>query len=324
MRFGVAGLGNHAINRVMPVIADSGHEISAIYSRNIDKARKEAQKYNSKPFDNFETFIEQGEYEAIYIASPNFLHYGQTKAALSSGRHVLLEKQMTLDTDQARELLSLASEKGLKLAIGFHMRFHPAVNELKRMVSSEELGDISYMNGMWCSLSTRTYDDPDNKWWREEEKVGGGAVMGTGVHVMDTMNYILGAYPDRISAFRNPTGEVIERTEHVTMQYGSIIADIIASRDMKYPMNNLTIYGTKGTVVATNLFSTAVETSIIKDGRKLKDFKGANPYREEIRAFVSLVQKGESNIATGKDGYEVVRMVNYAFEADRDSKVIQL
>lgn len=324
MRFGVAGLGNHAINRVMPVIADSGHEISAIYSRNIDKARKEAQKYNSKPFDNFETFIEQGEYEAIYIASPNFLHYEQTKAALNSGRHVLLEKQMTLDTDQARELLSLASEKGLKLAIGFHMRFHPAVNELKRMVSSGELGDISYMNGMWCSLSTRTYDDPDNKWWREEEKVGGGAVMGTGVHVMDTMNYILGAYPDRISAFRNPTGEVIERTEHVTMQYGSLIADVIASRDMKYPMNNLTIFGTKGTVVATNLFSTAVETSIIKDGRKLKDFKGANPYREEVRAFVSLVQKGESTIATGKDGYEVVRMVNYAFEADRDSKVVQL
>lgn len=324
MKFGVAGLGNHAINRVMPVMSDSGNRITAIYSRNIDKARKEGQKYSAQPFDSFESFLENGEFDAVYIASPNFLHYEQTKAALLSGRHVLLEKQMTLQISEAKELVDLANEKGLKLAIGFHMRFHPAVYEIKQIVESGELGSISYILGMFVVLSGRNYQDSDTKWWTEDEKVGGGAVMATGVHIIDTLNYILGRYPDRITAFRNPRNEVIERTEHVTLQYGETIADAVASREVKYSTNDLSIYGSNGTLVATNFFSTKiVECSLFRDGRKVKEYKGLNPFREEIRAFVSMVEKGESTIATGKDGYEVVRIVNYAFDSDRDNTVVQ-
>lgn len=320
MKFGVVGLGNHAINRVMPVIADSGNQITAIYSRNIDKARKEGLKYQSRGFDNLESFLENGDFEAVYIASPNFLHYSQAKAALLSGRHVLLEKQMTLNTEESQELVELAAGRSLALAIGFHMRFHPAVDDLKRIIQSGELGDIAYISGMWASLSTRSYDDPDHKWWREDEKVGGGSVMGTGVHVIDTMNYILGRLPDRITAFREPKGEVIETTEHVTMQYGHTMVDAISSRDFKYPMNNLTIYGSGGTVVLTNLFSTSVEASLIRDGKKVKDYRGVNPYREEIRAFAKLAEGKESTIATGIDGLEVVRIVNLAYESDLRNK----
>ena len=324
MKFGVVGLGNHAINRVMPVIADSGNEISAVYSRNIDKARKEGMKYHAKPFDNLESFLENGEFEAVYIASPNFLHYSQARAALQSGRHVLLEKQMTLNVEEAEELVQLAKEKNLALALGFHMRFHPAVHDVKKMIEDNELGEIAHITGMWVSLSGRTYDNPDNKWWREEDKVGGGSVMGTGVHIIDTLNYLLGRLPDRLTAFREPSGEIIEYTEHIMMQYSGIIADAISSRKVKYPMNNLTVYGTKGTVVVTNAFSTSVEASLIRDGRKLKDYKGTNLYREEVRAFVNLVQKGESIIASGKDGYDVVRIVHQAFISDRDGKTVEL
>ena len=317
-------MGNHAINRVMPVFREAGQTISAVYSRNIDKARKEGMKYNAKPFDDLETFFDNGEFEAVYIASPNFLHYDQAKLALQKGKHVLLEKQMTLKTEEAEELVKLAGEKNLRLAIGFHMRFHPAIREARRIIQGGELGEVSYITGMWASLSARSYDNPDNKWWREDDKVGGGAVMGTGVHVMDTINYILGKYPDRLSSFRNPSGKVIEYTEHVTLQYGPTIVDIVASREMKSPMNNLTIYGTEGTLVATGVFSTSVESSLLRDGRKLKDFKGVNVYREEIKAFVDLVQGKESHIATAKDGAEVVRLVNLAFEADRDSSAFKL
>ena len=324
MNFGIAGLGNHAINRVMPVFREAGHSISAVYSRNIDKARKEGMKYNARPFDDLDSFFENGEFEAVYIASPNFLHYGQTKMALQKGKHVLLEKQMTLKTEEADELVKLAEEKHLTLAIGFHMRFHPAIREIQRILKAGELGEVSYITGMWASLSARSYKNPDNKWWREDEKVGGGAVMGTGVHVMDTINYILGKHPDRLSSFRNPSGKVIEHTEHVTLQYGPTIVDIIASREMKSPMNNLTLYGTEGTLVATGVFSTSVESALLRDGKKIRDFRGINVYREEIKAFADLVQGRESHIATGKDGAEVVRIVNLAFEADRDCNAFRL
>lgn len=324
MRFGIIGLGNHAINRVMPAMSEAGHRITAVYSRNIDKARKEGLRYQAQAFDDLEALLEFDKIDALYIASPNFLHYSQAKAALESGRHVLLEKQMTLEEAEAEELVEIAKANRLKLAIGFHMRFHPAIAEVRRIVQNGELGDVAYISGMWAALSARSYEHPDNKWWREDEKVGGGSVMGTGVHVMDTLNYIMGKAPERISSFRNPRGEVIEETEHVTVEYSGTIADIISSRAIKYPMNNITIYGNKGTLVATGLFSTSVETTLLKDGKRIREFHGVNMYREELKAFASLVETGKSHIATGEDGLEVVRMVHKAYLSDKEGMNLTL
>lgn len=324
MKFGIAGLGNHAINRVNPAIKASGNQITSIYSRNIDKARKEGMKYNSKPFDNYEAMLESGDFDSIYIASPNFLHYPQTKAALLKGKHVLLEKQMTLKSEEARELVNLAEEKKLKLAIGFHLRFHPAVNDVKKILSEGQLGDISYISGIFAHLSSRSYEHPDNKWWAEDDKVGGGSVMASGVHVLDTLNYMIGGLPERVCAFRNPPGAIIESTEHITLQYGPTIVDAISSRSMSNRMNHLNIFGTKGTLTVTGLFSTSVDSSLIIDGKKLKEYRGTDMYREEVKSFFNLVEGKESHIATGEDGYNVVRQVEEAFKLDSSSALHRL
>lgn len=324
MKFGIAGLGNHAINRVMPEIVASGNHITSIYSRSIDKARKEGMKYGAKAFDDLDTMLSTGDFEVIYIASPNFIHYPQAKASLNKGKHVLLEKQMTLKSEEARELIQIAKQKDLKLAIGFHMRFHPAVEDVRKMISSGDLGDIAYITGMWSHLTTRSYTNSDTKWWTEDDKVGGGSVMGTGVHVLDTINYIMGGVPDRVCSFRNPAGEVIDTTEHITLQYSGTIVDVISSRAISGKSNHLTIHGSKGTMTVTNLFSTAVESSIILDGRKMKEYRGTNVYNEEVKAFGNLLQGKESHIALGEDGFNVVRIVEEAFRDDSDNKFHKL
>jgi Predicted dehydrogenases and related proteins len=179
MRFGIIGLGNHAINRVMPAIVTSGNQIAAVYSRNLEKARKESIPYGSEPFDDLDAFFEKGDFESVYIASPNFLHYSQAMKSLESGKNVLLEKQMTLRNEDAADLVSTAERRGLALAVGFHMRFHPAVAEVRKMVRSQELGKIAYIRGVWAGLSQPSSGNPDRQWWSEEDKVGGGSVMGT-------------------------------------------------------------------------------------------------------------------------------------------------
>ena len=140
--------------------------------------------------------------------------------------------------------------------------------------------------------------------------------MGTGVHVLDTLNYLMGSLPGRLCAFRDPQGEVIDATEHITLQYGSTIADVVSSRRMSNRMNHLNIFGTEGTLTVTGLFSTAVESSMIIDGKKIKDYRGTNMYVEEVKAFVNLVEGKESHIALGEDGYNVVRQVEEAYRLD--------
>lgn len=317
MKFGIVGLGNHAMNRLMPAINESGNSIAALYSRNIDKARRQVLNFPSRAYDNYAKFLEDADFEAVYISTPNFLHYEHAKKALLAGKHVLLEKPMTLKNEEAKELVELSDSKSLNLSVGFHMRYHPAVADAKSLISKGELGDITLIEGTWAHLSTGSYSNPDNFWWREEEKVGGGSVMGTGVHVIDTLNYLMGRFPDKVNAIRDPTGAVIDLSEHITMLYGGTIGRVFSSRAVKQPMNNLTIYGTDGTAVFTSFFSTSVDSSMIRDGKKMKDYKGVNMYKEEVRGFVAAVNGKESSIATGRDGYEVVRIVNQAMMSDK-------
>ncbi len=324
MKFGIVGLGNHATARVMPAVSEAGHKITAIYSRNIEKARKEGLRYNSIPFDSLETFFTKGDTDAIYIASPNFMHYDQTKMALSAGKHVLLEKQMTLKNEHAEELVKISEKEKLTLCVGFHLRFHPAVNEVRKAISKGELGEIIHVSGMWAGPPSGAKVTPDTQWWKEDEKVGGGSIMATGVHVIDTINYVLGRVPERVSAFRNPKTQIIEKTQQVNLDYRETTAEAISSRAISHPLNNLTIFGTNGTLTATGVFSVKVESSLIRDGRKLKDYIGVNMYREEVRAFVKAIQGEENMIARGTDGYNVVKIVNAAFRSDSENIITEI
>lgn len=323
MKFGIVGLGNHALNRVMPQIVEAGHEVSAVYSRSMEKAHEVAEKYSAKAFDDMNLFLND-DFDAVYIASPNFLHYQQTKDSLLHGKHVLLEKQMTLKTEHSEELVSLAKDKKLSLAIGFHMRFHPVLDEIRRMINSGELGTITYVHGNWSGYSSRAPKTPEHRWWDEEEKVGGGAIMATGVHVIDSLNYILGSSPSEVFALRLPRSEIIERTEHVTMKYGETIVTVLASRDITNPSNDLVVSGTKGSIVAQGVFGTSLVGRLIRDGETMKEYNGGNLYKLEIESFSDLVSGKETNIALGEDGYLVVKITNAAFDSDVAGKRVLL
>ncbi len=323
MKFGILGLGNHAKSKVMPAIAKAGHEISAIYSRKIEKAREEGSKYSSRAYDSLEGFMKSG-IDAVYIASPNFLHYEQAKQSLLNGKHVLLEKQMTLRNDHASELVRLAADKGLALAVGFHLRFHPAIGQVRKMIQEGRLGELTYISGIWASYSSRNYDNPDNKWWMEDEQAGGGSVMGTGVHVMDTINYIAGEAPQSVNCFKIPRGAVIDTTEQVSIQYPSVVASAVSSRRIRNSENSLVVCGTGGTVTVRGMFSTDVNSKLLLGAEPMEQFSGLNMYEEEVKAFNDLVRGHSGVIATGSDGELVVRMVNAATAAEKEGRSVKL
>ena len=324
MKFGIVSLGNHAMNRVMPAIKSSGNEISAIYSRNIEKARKESLKYGSAPYDSLDRFFSDSEFEAVYISSPNFMHFDHSRRSLEEGKHVLLEKQMTLRNEDAEMLAELASKKKLQLAVGFHMRFNPAVNDLKKMISNGDLGDIAHIHGTWAHLSTGSRTSPDSKWWSEDDKAGGGSVMGTGVHVIDTLNYLLGRKPDSVYGVKRPRGKLIEDTETVIMQYGDTVGEAISSRSIADAFNSLVVQGSKATMVAENVFGTSVACSLKKDGKIIKEYGDVNVYAEEVASFVDLVKGKKSIIATVRDGGIAVKIVNAANRSDATGCAVKI
>jgi predicted dehydrogenase len=307
MKFGIVSLGNHAINRVVPAIISSGNEIGGVYSTNQNKASEFSKKYGCNQHGVLEELLKE-DLDAVYISSPNFLHYNYSMASFRHGKHVLLEKPMTLKMEHAEELVKYSQEMNLKLGIGFHMRFHPVAKMIKEKLNNDSMGEISYMEASWGSYSQGTRANPESSWWNEDEKVGGGAIMGMGVHVLDFLNYIMEREPDEVKGMGSPPGRIVDDTRVGILRFGSTLGSINTSRKYSVPDNSIRIFGTRGTIEGNNIFGTKITGELRVNGKVEKIFNDSvSLYESEVSAFVDLVNNKKSEIAQGSEGAAVVR-----------------
>lgn len=125
--------------------------------------------------------------DAIVVAVPTSLHFPVVKDALEQGKHVLVEKPVTLTPRDTKELVDLAKEKNLILSVGYIYRFHPVVRELKRRL--QDVKNIHYITARCIG--------GQNKLWADS-----GAIVNFGVHFIDILNFIFGVRPVKVYAIR--------------------------------------------------------------------------------------------------------------------------
>lgn len=105
-----------------------------------------------KTTQNYRELLESRDVDAVCIATPIRTHYKLVKEALEAGKHVLVEKPLTASSEEALELCKLADEKGLILMVGHTFEYNPAVEKLRELVQSGELGDIYYIDSARLNL----------------------------------------------------------------------------------------------------------------------------------------------------------------------------
>lgn len=154
-------------------------------------AEKAADLGIEKAYESFESMLANPDIDVVHLATPNFLHYPQAKAALEAGKHVVCEKPLATTSEESADLLRIAKETGKVNAINFNIRFYPMAQQARSMVQSGEIGDIFILQGSylqdWLLLPT--------DWnWRLEPDLGGTlrAVGDIGSHWLDLMSFVSG------------------------------------------------------------------------------------------------------------------------------------
>ncbi len=155
-------------------------------------AQKKAQELGiDKGYPSFEAMIADPEITAVHLATPNYLHYPQAKAALLAGKHVVCEKPLAMNSKESAELVQIAAAKKLVNAVNFNLRFYPMMQQARHMVAAGELGNLYILQGSylqdWLLLPT--------DWnWRLEPELGGTlrAVADIGSHWLDLMTFVTG------------------------------------------------------------------------------------------------------------------------------------
>ncbi|MGC8574140.1 MAG: Gfo/Idh/MocA family protein [Thermoplasmata archaeon] len=297
MEFGIISLGNHATTKIIPAIIDSGNKIGAIYSSNRAKGEQISEDLGAEFFDDIDKLLKY-DLDAVYISSPNFLHYHYANKALKSGKDVLLEKPMTLKVEESIDLVNVSESEGRKLAIGFHLRFHPGIQKIKEILNSSDIGHIIAVYGKWTHLSSHSL--PSDSWWGIPEQAGGGSIVGTGVHVLDSFVNILGKDILSVMGKNHPSCKVIEDTFSINVMFSNgIIANSLSSRKIPSTNNDLVIYGDNSVLKLTNAYDTKVKSILLKDEKEIGKYDSKyDMYLSEIKDF-----SGKSEyIANGRDG----------------------
>ncbi|MFH1277022.1 MAG: Gfo/Idh/MocA family oxidoreductase [Candidatus Eisenbacteria bacterium] len=280
-----------------------------------------------------EDVLQDPEVDGVVVATPVASHYGLAKRFLEAGKATLIEKPLCLSSKEAEELVTLADKKGLALMVGHTFLFTAAVNKVKQLLETGELGDIHYVASSRLNLGI----------FQEDINV----VWDLAPHDVSILNYVLGSGPEEVSAtaqsFIRPP---VEDVAFLMLRYpGNVIAHIHVSWLDPCKIRKSTFVASKKMVVYDDI-ETLEKIRIYDKGvtvqphyetfgefhlayrfgdiftPKLDD---SEPLKAEASHFVRAIETGRPERATGEEGLEVVRILEAANESARQSgKVVRL
>ncbi|WP_110930845.1 Gfo/Idh/MocA family protein [Paenibacillus bouchesdurhonensis] len=196
LRFGILGCAGIAIKDVMPAIQKSEYGVlAAVASRNLEKSKSVAEQFGiATAYGSYEELIEDTTIEAIYIPLPNHLHKEWAIRAMEAGKHVLCEKPIALDSEEAAEMAAVAKRKGVVLAEAFMYRHHPRWRRIREIIESGELGELRLIRGAFTYNNAKDLDNI-----RLQPEWGGGSLYDVGCYPISAARFILGQEPEAIT-----------------------------------------------------------------------------------------------------------------------------
>ena len=198
VRAAIIGLGRWGRSLVNAVHGKTDAiRFTAAYTRTRASAEDYCREKNIPMLDRFEDALASPDIDAVVLATPHSQHAEQVMAAAVAGKHVHVEKPLTLDRPSAEAAVGAAKRAGIVLAVGFNRRFHPSVVEIRKRLASGQLGQVMSMVGAHTT-STGQFIPADN-WRAQPDEAPGGAITAVGVHSIDHMIEFAGPVRDVLS-----------------------------------------------------------------------------------------------------------------------------
>ena len=331
LRWGVIGAGGIADRRTIPgMMLANNAELIAVMEINMELAEKSRAKWGCKrAYDSEAALLADPEIDAVYIASPVVLHAKQAMMAADAGKHILIEKPLAMTSEEGQKVVDYCESKGVKIAAGLMMRFGAYVMAMKQAIADGKIGrPVSGFSQFTC-----WYPDMPNCWRQQKKNGGGGAFVDMGVHCIDLIQNILGTTCDKVSAlidtktFKYEVDDSASVLMHLRNGCNAYVEANFNIPDAAAKWR-LEFYGTKGCITANDtihqLDTGSVEVTL-EDGSHPEitaDF--TNLYTKEIESFSDSIINGTPVLVPLSDGVQVQEIVEAAYYAAENEKVVNI
>jgi predicted dehydrogenase len=251
VKWGLIGCGDISRKRVAPALRDLPQcELTAVSRARAELAESFAVEFGARKwYATWQELLRDPEIEAVYVATPVYLHCEQTIAAAESGKHVLCEKPMALNTGDCERMIDACKSHGVKLGIAYYRRFYPVVERIKKILESGEIG-----RAVFCQMNAFEYYNPDPSdpryWFLRRNLSGGGPMFDFGCHRIEVMLNLFGraSFTEGFIC-RAAFDREVEDTAAAFLGFSSGVRGIVTVTHASFePLDTLDIYGTEGSI----------------------------------------------------------------------------
>lgn len=248
LKLGLVGYGFAGSTFHAPVIAHSGRTAVAAIATS-QAARAQADYPQAQIVPDLAALIACHDIPCIVIATPNDTHFDLAHRALCAGKHVVVDKPVTLSSADARALVELAQQRGLLFAPFHNRRWDGDFMSVRALIAGGGLGRVTHYESHFDRFRPHV-----PKRWREEAAHGGGLLFDLGPHLIDQALALFGA-PHSLSATLGRRRDNAQAPDYVHLQLHYAGREVIlhASALAALPPPRFTVHGTRGSYVSAGL-----------------------------------------------------------------------
>lgn len=322
--WGLVGASDIAAQSLVPAIrAQPDSRVIAVHSRSPERGAAYAGQHGiERAYDRLADLLADPQVDAVYVSTTNDRHAGEVLAAARAGRHVLCEKPLATDLDDARAMVAACHEAGVVLATNHGRRHEPAVRELRRLVRDGRLGTV-----LAARTSTGTLLPERLRGWRlGDPSAGAGVVLDLVVHEADTLRFVLDEEVAEVTALTASQGMgsngVEDSVAGALRLRGGALVSYTCAFDQPYGENGTAVLGSEASAVLRRGEPTVLLLSDA-DGETRVPLPEAPPVGElTVRAFESALRGEGEPTATGVDGLRSLEVALAALESAQTGRTV--
>lgn len=347
LRIGIVGLGRVATATHIPVLKQlEDIEITACAEMNQDRISRVKQFFQiPNLFADYREMYDSGLVDAVYICTPPHVHFDSVTAALERGIHVLCEKPMGRNLDEAVGMTTLANERNLVLMPGFKYRYNANLQQAAGIVRSGKLGGVLQVEATFMTPGPYISWDPKSDWYLEKEQ--GGVIYDIGVHIIELLHLLVPNEIVSVAAYADAGYHEYDTPTNVACSFSmdsGVTGTVVFGWRSSVDMTKVAIYGTGGAIsvslksfdyfnagtdpkdrIITHLKNSLTEARTVTN-RILSIIKGKEVSLNDLqqaRAFVAAITRHATPPVSGENAVYVHRVLKGIRESiDRGCPIV--
>ncbi|WP_267643264.1 Gfo/Idh/MocA family protein [Haloarchaeobius amylolyticus] len=319
---GTGGFGSY-FGRQLKAVDDADIvSIADVSDENRTRAGEELGVPDANRYVDYELMLADAPLDGVVISTPHTLHYEMITAAMDEGLHVMCEKPLTTDLEQARDLVERADASDTLLMVGYQRHLSPAFLLAKERLEAIEPTFIT------AEITQNWLTDTAETWRQDPALSGGGQLYDTGSHLVDAVLWTTGLTPQSVSAsmvFVDEAERVdVQAVLNVEFENGGV-ASLSVSGDAPRVSEHIRVWGEGGGVRVDGTDWDDREVSFVDpDGTEVYPSEEGIEDRNRAEAFVDAIVHDEEPPATPRDALAVTALTEAAYESAKTGETVEI